>query len=59
MELEGPLDISFTPAVPDSYEAFAELVAGRPAADVILLVARIRAANAAALNSENRRKMQV
>ncbi len=57
-ELEGPLDISYTPPVPESHEAFAALVAGRPPADVALLVARIRAANAAALNSENRRKMQ-
>ncbi len=57
-DLEGPLDISYTPPVPESHEAFAALVAGRPPADVVLLVARIRAANAAALNSENRRKMQ-
>ena len=57
-ELDGPLDISYTPPVPESHEAFAALVAGRPPADVVLLVARIRAANAAVLNSENRRKMQ-
>jgi hypothetical protein len=42
----------------DSYEVFAALVAGRSPSDVTLLVARIRAANAAALNSDNRRKMQ-
>ena len=58
-ELEGPLDLTFTPSVPQSYAAFAALVGDRPPAEVSLIIGRIRGANAAALNTENRRKMQV
>ena len=58
-ELQGPLDVSFTPPVPASYSEFSTLVAGRPPAEVALIIGRIRGANAAALNTENRRKMQV
>lgn len=59
LALEGPLDVTFTPAVPESYAAFEALVGGRPPAELALIVGRIRGANAAALNTENRRKMQV
>ena len=58
-ELEGPLDLTFTPSVPQSYAEFAALVGDRPPAEVALIIGRIRGANAAALNTENRRKMQV
>ena len=52
-------DLPFTIAAPGSYEDFARLVEGRPASELTLAVQRIRICNAIALNSENRRKLQV
>jgi hypothetical protein len=58
-QLDGPLDLSYTPPVPDSYAEFAALVGGRPAAQLQLAVQRIRVYNAAALGTNNKRKLQV
>lgn len=58
-ELEGPLDLSFTPAVPESYQEFAALVGGRPAEQLGLAIQRIRTFNAAALATDSKRKLQV
>lgn len=52
-------DLPYTIAAPGSYEEFARLVEGRPALELSLAVQRIRACNAVALGSENRRKLQV
>ena len=51
--------LPFTLALPGSYEEFAGLVAGRPAAELREAVARIRACNAAALMAGGRRRLQV
>eukprot|EP00775_Hariotina_reticulata_P008704 gene8704-8885_t len=57
-QLDGPLDLSFTPAVPDSYQEFAQLVEGRPPEQLQLAIQRIRGFNAAALVAESKHKMQ-
>ena len=51
--------LPFTLEAPSSYEAFAQLVAGRPAEELSLAIQRIRICNALALASGNRKKMQV
>ncbi|WIA18434.1 hypothetical protein OEZ85_009894 [Tetradesmus obliquus] len=58
-QLDGPLDLSYTPAVPESYAEFAALVGGRPAQQLALAVQRIRVYNAAALATDSKRKLQV
>ena len=58
-QLTGPLDVSFLPTLPETYPAFAALVAGRPPGDLAAIVSRIRAANAAALAADSRRGLQV
>jgi nucleolar protein 14 len=57
--LEGPLDLPFTIPVPQRYEAFAALVGGRPPEELALAISRIRAFNAAALATDNKRQLQV
>jgi nucleolar protein 14 len=57
--LDGPLDLSYTPPVPESYAEFAALVGGRPAQQLELAVQRIRVYNAAALATDSKRKLQV
>ncbi|PRW57304.1 Nucleolar 14 [Chlorella sorokiniana] len=52
-------DLPYTPPMPDSYEAFAQLAAGRSAADLGELVRRMRVVHAAALNSESRKGLQL
>lgn len=52
-------DLPYTIAAPETYEEFARLVAGRPAADLSAAIQRIMACNAVALASQNRRKLQV
>jgi hypothetical protein len=58
-QLDGPLDLSYTPPVPESYAEFAALVGGRPAEQLELAVQRIRVYNAATLGTDNKRKLQV
>ncbi len=58
-QLEGPLDLPFTIPVPQSYEEFARLVAGRPSDQLTLAVQRIMAFNAAALATDHKRQLQV
>jgi nucleolar protein 14 len=58
-QLEGPLDLSYTPPVPESYAEFAALVDGRPVEQLQLAVQRIRVFNAAALATDSKRKLQV
>ena len=58
-QLTGPLDVSFVPQAPKTYEEFSALMRGRPAADLPLIVSRIRGANAATLAADNRRGLQV
>ncbi|KAK9815549.1 hypothetical protein WJX72_005610 [[Myrmecia] bisecta] len=52
-------DIAYVLPAPDSYPEFAAVVEGRSAQDLKLIVQRIRACNAVALATDNRRKMQV
>ena len=52
-------DIPFTIAAPATYQAFAKLVQGRDAAQLQAIVQRVRACNAIALATDNRRKLQV
>ncbi|GLC45018.1 hypothetical protein PLESTB_001743300 [Pleodorina starrii] len=56
--LEGPLDLPYTIPLPSSYNEFAALVNGRPAEDLATAIGRIRAFNAVALATDNKRKMQ-
>jgi nucleolar protein 14 len=58
VELEGPLDLSFTPAVPETYQAFEALVGGRPVGQLLLAIQRIRTFNKAALATDSKRKLQ-
>jgi hypothetical protein len=58
VELEGPLDLSFTPAVPETYQEFVGLVGGRPAGQLLLAIQRIRTFNKAALATDSKRKLQ-
>jgi hypothetical protein len=58
-ELDGPLDLSFTPAVPGTYQEFEALVGARPADQLQLAIQRIRTFNAAALATDHKRKLQV
>ena len=58
-QLEGPLDLPYTIPVPETYEAFAALVAGRPAEQLQIALHRIRAYNASTLATDNKRKLQV
>jgi hypothetical protein len=58
-ELDGPLDLSFTPAVPGTYQEFEALVGNRPADQLQLAIQRIRTFNAAALATDHKRKLQV
>jgi len=51
-------DIPFTIAAPSSYAAFAQLVQGHSPGKLSLIVQRIRACNAIALATDNRRKLQ-
>lgn len=57
--VDGPLDLSFTPPVPESYQEFVLLVGGRPAEQLQLAIQRIRTFNAAAMATDNKRKLQV
>ena len=52
-------DIPFTIEAPASYQAFANLVQGRSAVQLQTIVQRVRACNAIALATDNRRKLQV
>ncbi|KAG2492669.1 hypothetical protein HYH03_009084 [Edaphochlamys debaryana] len=56
--LDGPLDLPYTIPLPKTYGEFASLVNGRPAEDLHTAIARIRAFNATALATDNKRKMQ-
>ena len=51
-------DIPYTIAAPSSYAAFAQLVKGHSAGKLGLIIQRIRACNAIALATDNRRKLQ-
>ena len=51
-------DIPYTIAAPSSYAAFAELAKGQGPARLGLIIQRIRACNAIALATDNRRKLQ-
>ena len=55
----APGALPFTPPLPETYEEFSALAAGLGAEDLGELVSRIRAYNAAALTTENRRGMQL
>jgi len=55
----APEDLPFTPALPQSPEAFLALVKGRPAEHLALAVERVLAFNAAELAADGRRKTQV
>lgn len=57
--VDGPLDLSFTPPVPETYQEFLSLVGGRPADELQLAIQRIRTFNAAAMATDNKRKLQV
>lgn len=52
-------DLPYTPPLPASYDAFAELAAGRGAADLGELVRRIRVVHAAALSAHSRKGLQL
>ena len=52
-------DIPFTIEAPTTYHAFAKLVQGRSVAQLQTIVQRVRACNAIALATDNRRKLQV
>lgn len=52
-------DIPFTIQAPASYQAYSKLVHGRSASQLQTIVQRIRACNAIALATDNRRKLQV
>lgn len=56
---DGPLDLPFTPPLPQNYFQFAALVKGRSAEDLKTLIHRIRSYNAVALATDNKHKMQV
>lgn len=51
--------LTFTPPLPETYQAFSAMVEGLSADDLGEMVARIRAFNAAALATEGRKRMQV
>lgn len=51
-------DIPYTIAAPSSYAAFAQLAQGQGPARLALIIRRIRACNAIALATDNRRKLQ-
>lgn len=51
-------DIPFTIAAPSSYAAFAQLAKGQGPSRLGLIIQRIRACNAIALATDNRRKLQ-
>ena len=51
-------DIPYTIAAPSSYAAFAQLAEGQSPARLGLIIRRIRACNAIALATDNRRKLQ-
>lgn len=51
-------DIPYTIAAPSSYAAFAQLAEGQGPARLALIIRRIRACNAIALATDNRRKLQ-
>ena len=51
-------DLPYTIAAPSTYAAFAQLVTGHSPAKLRLIVQRIRACNAIALATDNRRKLQ-
>lgn len=57
--VDGPLDLSFTPPVPETHREFLSLVGGRPADELQLAIQRIRTFNAAAMATDNKRKLQV
>ena len=56
--LDGPDDIPYTIAAPATYAVFAQLVKDQPPGKLRLIVQRIRACNAIALATDNRRKLQ-
>ena len=59
-EADMPIDgtMTFTPALPQTYQAFSTMVAGLSAADLGEMLRRIRAFNAAALSIDGRKKTQ-
>ncbi|KXZ52129.1 hypothetical protein GPECTOR_10g758 [Gonium pectorale] len=56
--LDGPLDLPYTISLPSSYADFAALVRGRPSDQLAAAISRIRAFNAVALATDNKRKLQ-
>ncbi|CAG9463215.1 unnamed protein product [Pedinophyceae sp. YPF-701] len=57
--LRGPLDVSFTPSAPSSYDELREMLHGRSPGDAADVVDRILRANRAELNADSRRGMSV
>lgn len=58
-ENDGTLNLTFTPALPESYDDFKRLVDALETEEIHEMISRVRAYNAAALTEGGRKKMQI